>query len=137
MKYLLDTCIISELTKPDPNPIVVKWLNGAHSESLFLSVLTIGEIRKGLSKMKSSKKKTKVSLWLNMLLSEYDERIIPLNLAVAENWGLIQGKAESSGTPMSSIDSLLAATAYTYNLALVTRNEKDFNQVQIINPWKL
>lgn len=135
MKYLLDTCVISELTKPKPNIKLVEWINKTPSESLFLSVITVGEIRKGLSKLPKSKRKERLTVWLNILLKEYKERILSINLTVAENWGVIQGNAEKSGIPMSSIDSFLAATAYTHNLTVVTRNEKDFNQIPIKNPW--
>ncbi|MFO7738420.1 MAG: type II toxin-antitoxin system VapC family toxin [Desulfatiglandaceae bacterium] len=139
MNYLLDTCVISELVKPSPNKKVVDWLNEVSSKALFLSVITIGELKKGLTKLPDSKKKERLTLWLNMLLNEYQERILPVDLMVAENWGILQGNAEMAGTPMSSIDSLLAATTYTHNLALVTRNEGDFvpGITPIINPWKL
>lgn len=139
MKYLLDTCLISELVKPIPNEKVINWLNDIPSTALFLSAITIGEIRKGLTKLPSSKKKETLTVWLNTLLRDYKERIFPIDLIVAENWGIIQGKAEKAGTPMSSIDSLIAATAHTHNLTLVTRNEDDFipSQISILNPWSL
>jgi predicted nucleic acid-binding protein len=139
VKYLLDTCVISELVKPAPNRKVVDWLNEVSSKALFLSVITIGEIKKGLTKPPNSKKKERLTVWLNTLLNEYQERILPVDLMVAENWGVLQGNAEMAGTPMSSIDSLLAATTYTHNLTLVTRNESDFvpGITPIINPWKL
>ena len=138
MKYLLDTCVISELAKPVPERKVLNWLNGTPSEVLLLSVVTIGEIRKGLTKLPDSKRKENLTLWLNTLLEDYQPRILPVDLAVADNWGLIQGNAEMAGSPMSSIDGLIAATAYTHNLTVVTRNESDFSaaRVPIINPWK-
>ena len=139
MKYLLDTCVISELVKPAPNRKVVDWLNEVPSKALFLSVMTIGEIEKGLTELPDSKKKVRLTVWLNTLLNEYQERILPVDLMVAENWGVLQGNAEMAGAPMSSIDSLLAATTYTHNLTLVTRNESDFvpGIAPIVNPWKL
>lgn len=138
MKYLIDTCVISELVKPVPNTRITKWLQSAPSDVLFLSVLTIGEIRKGLVKLPDSKKKEKLSLWLDTLLKDYNQRIIPIDLTVSENWGIIQGNAEKAGTPMSTIDGLIAATASTHNLILVTRNESDFapGQISLINPWE-
>ena len=138
MKYLLDTCVISELVKTSPNPIVLDWLNNTPSERLFLSVITIGEIRKGLTKLPDSKRKNKLTEWLNTLLEDYQDRIYSIDLAVAENWGVMQGKAEKSGMPMSSMDSLIAAIAYTHNLVLVTRNTNDFKatNLPINNPWK-
>jgi len=139
MKYLLDTCVISELVKPTPNRKVVGWLSELPSEALFLCAVTIGEMRKGLTKLPESNKKERLTVWLNTLLAEYKERILPIDLMVCENWGVLQGNAEKAGTPMSSIDGLLAATAYTHNLTLATRNERDFvpGNIPIINPWKL
>jgi len=138
LKYLLDTCVISELVKPSPNPMVLDWLNDIPSERLFLSVITIGEIRKGLIKLPDSKRKDRLTEWLNSLLEDYQDRIYTIDLTVAENWGVMQGKAEKSGMPMSSMDSLIAAIAYTHNLVLVTRNIIDFKatNLPINNPWK-
>ncbi len=137
MNYLLDTCVLSELVKPSPNEKVIDWLNATPNERLFLSVITIGEIRKGLTKLPESKKKTSLTNWLNTLLKDYQTRIYEINITVAENWGFIQGSAEKSGHPIASVDSLIAAVTYTYNLTLVTRNEKDFlpSNIPIINPW--
>ncbi|MEA3359266.1 MAG: type II toxin-antitoxin system VapC family toxin [Thermodesulfobacteriota bacterium] len=138
MKYLLDTCVISELVKPSPSPMVLDWLNDVPSERLFLSVITIGEIRKGLTKLPDSKRTDRLTEWLNSLLEDYRDRIYTIDLTVAENWGVMQGKAEKSGMPMSSMDSLIAAIAYTHNLVLVTRNVIDFkvSNLPINNPWK-
>jgi len=138
VKYLLDTCVISELVKPSPDPMVLDWLHDIPSERLFLSVITIGEIRKGLTKLPNSKRKDRLTEWLNSLLEDYQDRIYSIDLAVAENWGVMQGKAETSGMPMSSMDSLIAAIAYTHNLILVTRNVIDFKatNLPINNPWE-
>ncbi|MGD8888875.1 MAG: type II toxin-antitoxin system VapC family toxin [Desulfobacterales bacterium] len=139
MKYLLDTCVISELVKPTPSRKVVDWLNEMPSEALFLCAITIGEVRKGLTKLPESGKKERLTLWLNTLFIEYKERILSIDLMVCENWGVIQGNAEKAGAPMSTIDSLIAATTYTHNLTLATRNENDFtpSNIPIVNPWKL
>ncbi|MBF0100074.1 MAG: type II toxin-antitoxin system VapC family toxin [Desulfobacterales bacterium] len=138
MKYLLDTCLISELSKPIPNENVIDWLRKIPSESLFISVITIGEIRKGLSKLQTSEKKGRLTDWLNTLLKLYIERILPVDLSIAEKWGILQGNAEKIGKPMPSVDSLIAATAYIHNLILVTRNENDFEngEIPIVNPWR-
>ena len=137
MNYLLDTCVISEIVKPAPSSRVIMWINSIPSERLFLCSLTIGEIRKGLTKLPESKKKERLTNWLNTLLENYKDRIYPIDITVAENWGVMQGKAENEGMPMSSIDSLIAATSHTHNLVLVTRNEKDFqiSKLPVINPW--
>jgi len=138
LNYLLDTCVISELVKATPDENVINWINNTPDERLFLSVITIGEIRKGLTKLPDSKKKYRLTNWLNTLLENYEARIYPVDLAVAESWGTIQGKAENNGTPVASVDSLIAAVAQTHNLIIVTRNEKDFaaTNVTIVNPWK-
>jgi len=137
VNYLLDTCVISEIVKPVPGSRVIMWINSISSERLFLCSLTIGEIRRGLTKLPESKKKERLTDWLNTLLENYQDRIHSIDITVAENWGIMQGKAENEGMPMSSIDSLIAATAYTHNLILVTRSEEDFqaSKLSIINPW--
>lgn len=129
---------MSELVKATPNGNVINWINNTPDERLFLSVITIGEIQKGLTKLPDSKKKYRLTNWLNTLLENYEARIYPVDLAVAESWGTIQGKAENNGTPVASVDSLIAAVAQTHNLIIVTRNEKDFaaTNVTIVNPWK-
>ncbi len=138
MNYLLDTCVISELVRATPNEKVINWINQIPDKRLFLSVITIGEIRKGITKLQNSNKKHQLTNWLNTLLEDYQARIYPVDLAVAESWGSIQGKAEDNGTPVATADSLIAAVAQAHNLIVVTRNEKDFSptNVTILNPWK-
>ena len=137
MNYLLDTCVISELVKPEPNNNVLDWILNTPTERLYLSVITIGEIRKGLTKLPDSKRKDLLTNWLDSLIEDYQNRIYSIDLTVAENWGIIQGKAEKNGKLMSSMDSLIAAIAYTHNLVLVTRNVRDFeaSTLPIKNPW--
>ena len=137
MNYLLDTCVISELVKPSPDKNVVAWLMNTPAERLYLSVITIGEIQKGLTKLPQSQRKDRLTNWLNTLLEDYQNRIYPISLPVVENWGVIQGNAEKTGNPMSSLDSLIAAIAYTHNQILVTRNVSDneAGNLSIINPW--
>ncbi len=137
MNFLLDTCVISELVKPAPDPHVVTWLKSSAAEQLFLSVVTVGEIRKGLTKLPASKRKDALTVWLQKLVAEYSDRILPVNLAVAENWGIMQGEAEQRGMPMAALDSLIAAVARTHKLVIATRNERDFaaSKVPLVNPW--
>jgi toxin FitB len=139
LNYLLDTCVISELVKVSPNCNVVDWLHDTPTERLYLSVITVGEIRKGLTKLPDSKRKDLLTNWLNLLLEDYQNRIFSIDLAVAENWGIIQGNAEKKGVAIPSIDGLIAAIAYTHNLALVTRNVSDFEicGLPIKNPWSI
>jgi len=137
VNYLLDTCVISELVKKSPDKNVLDWLKSTPSENLFLSVITIGEIRKGLSKLPESRRKDSLTNWLNSLIEDYQNRILTIDLMVAENWGNIQGKSEKEGNPMPAIDGLIAAIAYTHNLVLVTRNVSDFESggIPVKNPW--
>jgi predicted nucleic acid-binding protein len=138
LNYLLDTCVISELVRPTPDENVVNWLNQTPDERLFLSVIAIGELRKGITRLPDSNKKNRLTNWLNTLLDNYESRILPINLTVAETWGNIQAHAETNGTPLASIDSLIAAVALTHNLIIVTRNESDFaaSNAPLLNPWK-
>lgn len=139
MNYLLDTCVISELVNGSPNSNVVAWLHDTPTERLYLSVITVGEIRKYLIKLPESKQKDLLTNWLNQLLEDYQNRIFSIDLTVAENWGIIQGNAEKKGMTMPSTDGLIAAIAYTHNLVLVTRNASDFEAsgLPIKNPWSI
>jgi toxin FitB len=137
MKYLLDTCVISELIKPQPNNHVLTWLEATQSEDLFLSVINIGEIKKGIYKLPASNKKQALLLWLTSLLSDYQSRILPVDLDIIENWSAMVAHAEKIGQSVASMDGLIAATAYTHHLTLITRNERDFTacNITLINPW--
>lgn len=139
MKYLLDTCVISELVKPSPNLSVTAWIAATPSDDVFLSVITIGEIRKGIVKLPESKKKTRLTQWLTTLLEEYTDRILSIDVAVSKRWGTMQAQAEHAGTPLSTLDGLIAATAAVYNLTIATRNESDFSasHCPLMNPWSL
>jgi toxin FitB len=140
MKYLIDTCIISELIKNKPNESVVNWITGQDEQDLFLSILTFGEIYKGIKKISTKSKKARLSQWIEHDLKErFKNRILPIDINVALMWGKIQGGAELEGKPMPAIDSLIAATGLAYNLTVVTRNISDMEQskVALLNPWKL
>jgi hypothetical protein len=138
VSYLLDTCVISELVRPAPEERVVQWIDARHEFELFLSVLTLGEIQKGIARLPSGKKKTRLGSWLKDELEvRFADRIIPVSPDIALTWGEMLGQAESSGHSLSVIDALIAATASVHDLVLVTRNIRDFTgcSIDIHNPW--
>jgi predicted nucleic acid-binding protein len=135
--YLLDTCLLSELIRKEPNQGVLDWIKDKEESSLFLSVLTIGELRKGIVKLKPSTKKKELTLWFAELESRFKDRIISIDIQISLKWGEIQANLEVRGNSMPTIDSLIASTALCKNLIVVTRNGKDMKQshVEILNPW--
>jgi toxin FitB len=139
VNYLLDTCVISELVSKRPNPQVIEWINRTEETRLYLSVITIGEIRKGIEKLAQSRRRTVLEEWLkDQLVVRFGGRILSIGLEVMLRWGQLTGYLESAGHPMSAMDSLLAATSLQGNLKLVTRNDEDFKyaRVPLFNPWK-
>jgi toxin FitB len=138
--YLLDTNVISELTKLQPEPKVVSWFQATSEELLYLSVLTIGEIRKGIDSLPRSNKRALLESWLaNDLVLRFSGRILDVSLDIAERWGLISAQAKMAGAPLAVVDGLMAATALHHNLILVTRNTKDVQVtgINMLNPWQL
>ena len=138
MKYLLDTCVISELVAKEVNPKVVAFVDSLDSDDVYLSVITIGEIAKGIEKLPKSKRKQELHTWLREdLLVRFDEKIVPLDTNVLLEWGFLVARLESKGEILPAMDSLIAATVLTHKFALVTRNVGDFNgaNIEIINPW--
>lgn len=138
MNYLLDTSLISELVKPTPNKAVLKWVEGHPEQTMFLSVLTLGEIQKGVAKLARSKRKALLQEWVNNdLPRRFSGRVLDITGDVAILWGKLQGEAEMKGLKMPVIDSLIAATGKLHNLIVVTRNGTDIVQsgVEVFNPW--
>lgn len=135
MSYLLDTNIVSETIRRNPNKPLISWLDKIPGEALFVSVLTFGEIRKGIEALPDRKRREKLRLWLEHDLPEWFEgRVLPVDLAVADRWGRLLADVRR---PVPTIDSLLAATALHYELRLVTRNSGDFAYpgLEVINPF--
>jgi toxin FitB len=138
VRYLFDTNTISEALKPVPNASVIEWLDGAPPENTYISVLTLGEVRKGIEKLASGARRERLRQWLELeLLEQFDGRILSIDLEVADRWGRIIAK--QVGTPRPFIDSLLAATALTHGLTLVTRDTDllGIPGLEIFNPWSL
>lgn len=140
MNYLIDTCVISEFIKKTPNAEVVQWFNQQQIEQLYLSSVTIAEIKKGIYKIQDSQPERyqRLSLWLKTTEVEFTARILPINDDVLDNWAKICAKAELNGKKLAVMDSLIAATAHHHQLILVTRNVDDFKMtpIKIINPYQ-
>lgn len=135
MSYLIDTNVLSELRRKTPNPGVVSWFAQRPAVTLHLSVLTLGEIRKGIEGLSDADRKMALLDWLETALPVFfTGRILSVDAKVADRWGRLLAAV---GRPLPAIDSLLAATAMEHDLVLVTRNIKDFSglPVQTLNPW--
>jgi hypothetical protein len=135
LSYLLDTNVVSEPARARPSPRVLAWLDSVPGDALFISVLTLGEIRKGVEKLTDAKRREKLRLWLEADLPEwFGQRVLSIDVAVADRWGRMLAEI---GRPVPSIDSLLAATALHHGLRLVTRNDADFSYpgLEVLNPW--
>ncbi len=135
MSYLIDTKVISELRRKQPDANVVAWFERRTPQSLFLSVLTLGEIRKGIARLIDAKRRQILVDWLQVELPTFFlGRVLSVDAPVADRWGRLQGEASRS---LPAIDGLLAATALQHDLTLVTRNVKVFQDlgVNVVNPW--
>ncbi|MEW6273322.1 MAG: type II toxin-antitoxin system VapC family toxin [Thermodesulfobacteriota bacterium] len=138
MRILLDTCAVSELTRPVPNAAVAKAISSSSGEDLFLSVLTIGEIAHGVSLLPRGNRRRSLQAWLDALEHDYADRIIGIDLDTARIWGEATAAAKSQGKAIPAIDGLIAATARQHGLRVMTRNAADFEAAgaSVINPWR-
>ena len=135
MSYLIDTNVLSELRRKTPDANVVKWVNSRPATSLYLSVLTLGELRKGIDTLADAKRRLKLVDWLETELPLFFAgRILVIDQGVADHWGRLLA---SAGRPIPAVDSLLGATAAHHGLTMVTRNSKDFDNLglEVLNPW--
>ena len=139
MKYLLDTCVFSELLRKTPNPTVRDWID-THEPFLYLSVLTLGDLYKGIAKLSDESRKKIYQDWIEEDLSKrFENRILPVEGKIACLWGELLGESESRGIKLPVIDSLIAATALFHDLVVVTRNVPDLAAcgTRVLNPWTL
>jgi toxin FitB len=138
VSFLLDTSVVSELVKKLPEEAVLDWLRRQDEESLYLSVLTLGELEKGIAKLRASARRDRLQNWVARdLATRFADRLLSVDVPVAARWGRLSGDAERRGTPLPVIDSLIAATALERGLAVVTRNVADFERcgVTCVDPW--
>ena len=137
--FLLDTNVISELVKPRPEATVTTWIEDTDESLLYLSVLTFGEIRRGIAGLPQSRRRATLEAWLDKdLRARFDERILAIDQEVADRWGLLTAAARNRGIVLPVIDGLLAATALEHNLTLVTRDIGQIPSmgVAVFNPWE-
>lgn len=138
MRLLLDTNVLSEVTKPRPDEGVLKWLHGLDEDRTFISIVSIAEIRRGVALMDAGRKRDALDEWLTHDLPQrFETRVIPVEAPVALAWGDLMALAKRSGRGLASMDGLIAATAVAHQLTLATRNTKDFEGfgIDIIDPW--
>ena len=137
--FLLDTNVPSELTRPKPEPEVIQWLDDADDLRLFLSVVSRGEIFKGITVLPEGKRRQQLQQWVDETLRPwFDGRILPVSESVAERWGVLAGECQLTGRPLNVADGLIAATALEHGLTVVTRNVKDFSNlgVSVLDLWR-
>ena len=138
MRYLLDTCLLSELVKPEPQRSVTEWMGERQSTELFASALTLGELHRGVAKKAQSKRRSELETWLQDLEVSFENQLLPFTLETGRIWATMSAQAEAQGRPLAVMDSLIAATALEHGLTLVTRNVSDFalTGVSLLNPWE-
>jgi len=139
MSFLLDTCVVSELVRRHPNTRVLEWLEDQRETDLFLSVLTFGELQKGIARLPESSKRARLQAWTDQdLYDRFAVRVLDVNYEVASLAGKTQGAAESEGKKLPVIDSLIAATAIHHQIVVVTRNVSDLTRcgAEVFNPWE-
>ena len=136
--FLIDTNVPSELTRPRPEPRVVKWLDQADHHTLYFSAISLGEIVKGIGVLPDSKRRIDLQAWLDGTMRPwFHGRLLPIDEVIAERWGALNAQCKIKGRAVSTVDGLIAATALEHGLTVVTCNAKDFTgmEVQLLNPW--
>ena len=137
MKFLLDTCFLSELVKPVPEPAVLKWMEQREDQTLFVSAMTFAELQRGVERLAESRRRAELTSWLAQLEVNFSNRVLPFTLSTSRYWATMCAQAEAAGRTMAAFDSIIAASALEHGLALVTRNVQDFSHapVMLVNPW--
>lgn len=138
MRYLLDTCVLSEMIKSAPDAHVIQWVEARKPHELCISAMTWGELQRGVARLPPSKRRSELTLWLEQLQAGFEDRVLAFNQQAAEVWAQMTVMAEAQGKSMAAFDSMIAATARAYDCKLVTRNVPDFAHagIDVINPWQ-
>lgn len=140
MNYLLDICVLSEYAKKKPNQQIIQWLDEQEEARLFISILTIAELKKGIFKIRNSQPERykKLSQWVEKIEQRFNQRILPLSDKILFSWAKLSGESEAKGNKLPIMDSLIGATASEYNLIIVTRNvsDFDFSSFKVFSPWE-
>lgn len=137
MKFLLDTCVLSELVKPLPEPKVLAWINARKETELHVAAMTLAELQRGIARLPASRRKSELADWLDKLRIGFAGRVFSFTHETAAYWGEMCARVEAGGRTMAAFDSIIAATAVEHGLVMVTRNERDFVMAPIVifNPW--
>ncbi|RZJ97318.1 MAG: type II toxin-antitoxin system VapC family toxin [Brevundimonas sp.] len=137
--FLLDTNAISEPKRARPDQSVVRWLNGQLLSDLYLSVITVGELRRGIVRLQPSPRRDDLDFWLAELILRFDQRILPVDLAVSERWAALAEAQRAAGRTSDMSDELIAATAHVHGLTVVTRNTRHFEPsgCRVVSPWSV
>ena len=139
MNWLLDTCVVSEIVRPKPAASLIDWLKERDEGTLFLSVLTISELERGISRLAISAKRSALEQWVRSeLVERFGTRLLAVSADVAARWGTMAGLSDARGQPLPVIDALIAATSLVNECVVVTRNTVDFERcgARCINPWR-
>jgi predicted nucleic acid-binding protein len=138
VNFLLDTNVVSEWVRPRPDDGVMTWLSEADEDRVFISVVTLAELRHGIERLPSGARRDRLDAWLTSQVPDrFETRVLPVDAAIANAWGRIMTRGQATGRPVGTMDAFIAATAEQHNLTLVTRNVADFDVlgIQLVNPW--
>lgn len=140
MRFLVDTNVLSEATRPRPEARVLEWLEAVDEDRLFISVVSIAEIRRGVALLPRGRRRDRLGEWLSRDLPDrFAGRVLAVDLDVAERWGDVMAASQASGATLEPLDAFFAATALAHDLTLATRNVRDFQAcgVRLFNPWTI
>ena len=138
MRYLLDTCVLSEMVKSTPDANVIRWFEARKPHELYISAMTWGELQRGVARLPQSKRRSELTVWLEQLKAGFEDRILAFDQTTSEAWARMTVQAEAQGRSMAAFDSIIAATSRASDCQLVTRNVRDFAHadIKMINPWQ-